>query len=153
MVEERVPKQRNFYGEQDAKIKTMKTANQEMDVVRAIASGTAGLELLVLFGSRGRGDDQGGSDWDFAYLGTQSLEIGRLHAELTTRLGTDRIDLVDLARAGGLLRFRAARDGVPIYESTDGVFQAFWLKAVQFWCDARHVLDASYETVLANLDQ
>ncbi len=130
-----------------------RVSNQELGALKAIAARTAGLELLVLFGSRGRGDDQGGSDWDFAYLGTQSLEIGRLHAELTTRLGTDRIDLVDLARAGGLLRFRAARDGVPIYESTDGVFQTFWLKAVQFWCDARHVLDASYETVLANLDQ
>ena len=127
--------------------------NQELDVVRTIASGTAGLELLVLFGSRGRGDGHGGSDWDLAYLGTQSLEIGRLHAELTTKLGTERIDLVDLARAGGLLRFRVARDGVPIYESTDGVFQAFWLRAVQFWCDARHVLDASYETLLANIDQ
>ncbi len=131
----------------------MDAATRELEAVRALAEGTPGLELLVLFGSRGRGNAHRGSDWDFAYLGTAGLDASRLNAELSLALRTDRVDVADLASAGGLLRFRAARDGVPVYESREGVFRDFWLEAVQFWCDARPVLDASYEVVLARLDR
>ena len=116
-----------------------------------MAERTPGLDLLVLFGSRGRGNAQRQSDWDFAYQGTASLDADRLHADPTLALRTDHIDLVDLAHAGGLLRFRAARDGFPVYESREDAFRDFWLQAVGFWCDARPVLDASYQTILARL--
>jgi predicted nucleotidyltransferase len=118
-----------------------------------VAERTFGLELLVVFGSRARGDARQGSDWDFAYLGAASLDANRLNAELSLALRTDRVDLADLARAGGLLRFRAARDGVPVYESREGTFRDFWFDAVQFWCDAGPVLDVSYDAVLARLDR
>lgn len=129
----------------------MKTAIPQLEAIRAVAERTPGLDLLVLFSSRGRGNAQRESDWDFAYLGTASLDADRLHADLTLALRTDHIDFVDLAHAGGLLRFRAARDGFPVYESREGVFRDFWLQAVGFWCDARPVLDASYQTILARL--
>ena len=35
---------------------------------------------------------------------------------LVEAVGSDRVDLVDLRRAGGLLRFRVARDGQVVYE-------------------------------------
>ena len=116
--------------------------------LEAVARATFGLELLVLFGSRGRGDHHSASDWDFAYRGTDSLDLGMLIAELAAELGTDRVDVVDLDRAGGLLRYRAARDGVPVYEARPLAFEQFWLDAVSFWCDARHVLEPAYDAIL-----
>lgn len=110
-----------------------------------------GLDLLVLFGSRGRGDETARSDWDFGYLGDERLEADRLLAELILALGTDRVDLVNLKRASGLLRFRAARDGRPIFEGRPDAFARFWFEAVSFWCDAEPVLRAGYEDVLERL--
>jgi predicted nucleotidyltransferase len=124
--------------------------SQELESVRALATATAGLDLLLLFGSRGRGDASPESDWDFAYLG--DCNVARLRADLTLRLKTDQIDLMDLSRAGGLARFRAARDGLLIYESREGVFERFWFESVRFWLDARDVLEPSYDAVLASID-
>ena len=114
----------------------------------AIAGKSPGLELLVLFGSRGRGDAQPDSDWDFAFIGSKALDVGKLHADLAAALGTDRLDLVDLDRAGGLLRYRVARDGEPIYEARPRLFERFWLDAVSFWLDAQHVLLPAYQEIL-----
>ena len=91
----------------------MGTNTEELAAIRRVAERMVGLELLVLFGSRARGNTHRGSDWDFAYLGTTGLDANRLNAELALALRTDRVDVADLAEAGGLLRFRAARDGVP----------------------------------------
>jgi predicted nucleotidyltransferase len=125
-------------------------SSQELETVRVLAKSTKGIRLLLLFGSRGRGDGSSDSDWDFAYLG--DCDAARLRADLTLGLSTDRIDLMDLSRAGGLARYRAAKDGIPIYESGDGVFEDFWLEAVRFWLDARHVVEPSYDAVLSNID-
>lgn len=121
--------------------------------LRALAHASSGLELLVLFGSRGRGSTHPGSDWDFAFRGAESLELGRLNADLAAALATDEVDLVDLDRAGGLLRYRAARDGVPVYEAQPHTFERFWLDAVSFWCDARHVLEPSYDAILERISR
>ena len=68
-------------------------------------------------------------------------------------LGTDRVDLVDLSRASGLLRFRAARDAVVLFEATPRDGERFRLAAADFWCDAAAVLTRGYEAVLAELDR
>lgn len=112
------------------------------------AEAVGGLDLLVLFGSRARGDARGDSDWDFGYLASGGCDPDRLMAALVMAVGSDRIDVVDLARANGLLRFRAARDGRPLSERRPGTFARFWLDAVSFWCDAGPVLDAGYARVL-----
>ncbi|MGH2393673.1 MAG: nucleotidyltransferase domain-containing protein, partial [Candidatus Limnocylindria bacterium] len=69
------------------------------------ASGSTGLELLLLHGSGARGDVHDLSDWDFGYLADPAFQPERLMGELSIVLETDHIDLVDLARAGGQLRF------------------------------------------------
>ncbi len=112
-----------------------------------------GLRLLVLFGSRARGDASRTGDWDFGYLAGPEFDPDRLLADLAGALATDRIDLVDLARAGGQLRFRAARDGRVLYEPQPGAFGRFWMEAVSFWCDAAPVLEHAYAGVLARLDR
>jgi predicted nucleotidyltransferase len=109
------------------------------------------LRLLLLFGSRARGDARGGSDWDLGYLARESFDPDALLLDLVNALGTDRIDLVDLARAGAQVRFRAAGDGRVLHEAEPGLFGKFWIEAVGFWCDVEPLLRDGYGQVLARL--
>ena len=86
-----------------------------LDGLRRLAAESEGLRLLALFGSRARGDSHSASDWDFGYLADPAYDVDGLLARLSERLCADRLDLVDLARAGGQLRFRAARDGRVVF--------------------------------------
>jgi predicted nucleotidyltransferase len=82
-----------------------------------------GLWLAAVFGSRARGDATAASDWDVAYLADERLDRDALLADLVNALDTDRVDLVDLDRAGGLLRFRVARDGRVVFEAHANEFE------------------------------
>lgn len=119
--------------------------------LRLILRDTPGLTLLMLFGSRARGDQSPHSDWDFGYLGTPDLDVEALLGNLVTAVASDRVDLVDLRRASGLLRFRAAQDGVAVFEASTGSADRFRLESSQFWCDAEAVLRRGYEGVLSEL--
>ncbi|MBM3770296.1 MAG: hypothetical protein FJW27_03240 [Acidimicrobiia bacterium] len=77
--------------------------------------------------------------------------VPALLASLVTTLETDRVDLVDLERASGLLRFRAASEGQLIFEAVDGLADRFRLEAATFWFDAEPVLRRGYERLLAEL--
>ncbi len=91
------------------------------------------------------------SDWDFAYRADSTFDADGLLAQLADVLKADRIDLVDLDRAGALLRYRAARDGVLLFEAEAGTFERFWLDAVGTWCDLAPVLEPAYERMLGAL--
>jgi len=122
------------------------------DLIQAIGPIAApGLQLLILHGSRARGDAHDRSDWDLAYRGDPRFDPDVLLAALADRLKADRIDLVDLDRAGALLRYRVARDGVVLFEQDAGHFQRFWLGAVDTWCDFAPVLEPLYAHVLEAL--
>jgi predicted nucleotidyltransferase len=110
------------------------------------------LTLIVLFGSRSRDDARSASDWDFAYEATQSLDPLALRADLADALGTDRVDVVPLDRASALIRYRVARDGVPLFERQPGTFARFWLTAVEYWCDVEPLVRAGHEEILAELE-
>ena len=112
--------------------------------VAEIARRQRGLRLLVLFGSRARGEATARSDWDLGYLGEASLDRDGLLADLV-------VDLVDLDRAGGLVRFRAARDAVVLFEASGGAFARFWFDAVSYWCDMGPIIRAGYEGILEDL--
>jgi predicted nucleotidyltransferase len=124
-----------------------------LSTMRTIAREHAGLALLVLHGSRARGDARDDSDWDFAYLAAPGFDASLLYADLASALKTDRIDLADLATAGGLLRYRVARDGIVVSEIEPGSFDRFWFSAVSFWCDAAPVLREGYKSVLDGLGE
>jgi uncharacterized protein len=95
------------------------------------------VKLLVLFGSRARGDHSLSSDWDFALLFDEELrqqyEPGggwncyRSWSVLqqVLGLGDDEIDWVDLKNASELLAHAIARDGVAIYESEPEIFSRY----------------------------
>jgi predicted nucleotidyltransferase len=110
-----------------------------------------GLKLLVLHGSRARGTSHERSDWDFAYLGDAALDPDGLLATLNESLGTDAVDLADLAEGSALLRFRAARDGIVVHEAAPGTFDTFRLDAIHTWCDMEPVLTPLYDKVLEDL--
>lgn len=111
----------------------------------------AGLDVLVLFGSRARGESRPDSDWDFGFLSNQNVDQEAMTQALARLTGAERIDLVDLNRANGLLRYLVAAEGALVYERRTGAFMDFREAAVQFWCDAEPVLSRAYEEVLAKL--
>lgn len=122
-----------------------------LQAVADVAAQAPGLELLVLFGSRARGDVHPDSDWDFGYLAGPGFDPDDLLARLVLLLRTDQVDLVDLARANGLLCFRAASEGKPIYESKPGRFERFWFEIVSFWCDMGPIIRAGYDGILEDI--
>jgi predicted nucleotidyltransferase len=111
------------------------------------ASTFTGLDLLLLFGSRARADHHAQSDWDFAFLGRPDLDVTGLAAVLVAQLDTDHVDLVDLASANGLLRYRAAVEGVVLFERPPA-HEIFCLDAVRFWADAEPIVNDAYEALL-----
>lgn len=101
------------------------------------------LKLLVLFGSRARGDHQPSSDWDFALLFDEELrqqyEVGggwncyrswNILQNLLD-LGDDEIDWVDLKNASEHLAHAIASDGVAIYENPVGQLEKFRKSALK----------------------
>jgi predicted nucleotidyltransferase len=117
----------------------------------ALAKSFPGLRLLLLHGSRARGDAGAHSDWDFAYRADTAFDELELRAALVRALGTDDLDLLDLDRAGGLVRYRAARDGKLVIARAPKEYERFALSAVRFWLDAQHAVRAGYEKVLERL--
>ncbi|MDO8835324.1 MAG: nucleotidyltransferase domain-containing protein [Vicinamibacterales bacterium] len=109
------------------------------------------VRLIAVFGSRARDDARASSDWDIAYLADPGFDADGLLGRLTGLLGTDHIDLVDLARASGQLRYRVARDGAPVFARDPGEWHRFWTEAVSFWCDAGPVLRQAYAGILQEL--
>lgn len=122
-----------------------------MAALVSAASTAPGLALLLLFGSRARGDAHAGSDWDFGYLAAGEFDAFGFVGTLVEIVGTDRVDLADLERASGLLRYRAARDGHVLHEAHPRLAERFCLEAAEFWCDAAPVLERAYGKVLAEL--
>lgn len=122
-----------------------------LDALERVGRETPGLELLLLFGSRARSDSHRQSDWDLGYRAAAQMDPVALRGRVVDVLGTDAIDLVDLERASGLLRYRAARDGQLVFEARPGLADEFRFEVVRFWCDAAPVLQRGYEDVLAEL--
>ena len=85
-------------------------------------------------------------------MASHGFDPDRLLGVLVDSLKSDRVDLVDLSRAGGQLRYRAAADAKVIVER-DGEFARFWFDAVSFWCDMGPLIRRGYDAVLAELDR
>jgi len=126
----------------------MPTLNEGLDILRDKAAEARGLELLVLHGSRARGEARTDSDWDLAFLASPAFDPDDFLTELVLALGTDRIDLSRLDTAGGLFRYRVAGDGQVVFENEDGRFERFWTSAVTFWCEAEPILRPAYRARL-----
>ncbi|WP_088888939.1 type VII toxin-antitoxin system MntA family adenylyltransferase antitoxin [Leptolyngbya ohadii] len=123
------------------------------------------LKLLVLFGSRARGNHSPASDWDFALLFDENLrkqhELGGgwncfrswVVLQQILGLGDDEIDWIDLKDASDLLAHAIARDGVVIYEGEPGLFEEFRQKALMTPQQLKEIRREQKATIAASLKQ
>ncbi|MCT7978254.1 type VII toxin-antitoxin system MntA family adenylyltransferase antitoxin [Laspinema olomoucense] len=117
------------------------------------------LKLLILFGSRARGDFNTQSDWDLAVLYDAKLTKDRLNDNfdstlevsnfLSELLGiyTDKLDIVELNRAGALISHFVARDGKLVYEREAGEFEQFCNRALLNKSDLQKIHHENLTTV------
>ena len=94
----------------------------------------AGLELAVLVGSRADGRAMPKSDWDIAIQWGREIAILDILANTETLrrslaavlgVGEDRIDLIDLPRAGLAMRALVAEEGIPLKGEESMVWNRF----------------------------
>jgi predicted nucleotidyltransferase len=103
------------------------------DKITPIAERLPNLQILILFGSRARGDHRPDSDWDFAVLyeeGNDRKDISsqfKIYTMLEQALDIpdDKIDVVDLKECSPILAHYVARDGQLLYERETGLFEGF----------------------------
>lgn len=115
--------------------------------VSAALAEVAGLKLVLLVGSRARADAHAASDWDFAFLGTPEVDPDEILRRLSLAIGTDDVDLVDLAGASVLFRHRAATEGRRILGEKDA-HDDFVIDATLTYLDMEPTLRAAYASVL-----
>jgi len=111
------------------------------------------LDLLVLFGSTVKGRRRAGSDLDLAVRFDGPPDLDALYLALAGRLGTDRLDLVDLRRAGPLLAFEVARSGRLLFERRPGVFREFQSLASRRYCDTAKLRAAQQRAIRVFLER
>ena len=98
------------------------------------------LKMLILFGSRARGDHHSHSDWDFAILydeqpknltmtGFKPLEIYGILADIFN-IPDDKIDIVNLNNCSPLIAHYVSHDGQILYEKETGLFETFKTKTL-----------------------
>ncbi|MCA9515235.1 MAG: nucleotidyltransferase domain-containing protein [Myxococcales bacterium] len=125
--------------------------NETRRRLESVAAAHPGLALLVLHGSRARGDAHAGSDWDFAFLADGDVDALQLRADLADAVGSDAIDLADLARSSALLRSRVSHDGRLLYEATPGRYDRERVPWVLAWLDMEPVVRRAHEAIMKGL--
>lgn len=122
------------------------------------------LRLLVLFGSRARGEDDPSSDWDFAFLSESDrpperkafwfpgLDLLDTLSKLL-HISDETIDLVDLSHCSDILAHFVARDGQVIYEKTPGEFAHFQQQALKSKAELKQFRQTQRENVLQTLQR
>ena len=113
----------------------------------------ADLQLLVLFGSAVKGRRTSARDIDLAVQCDGPADLDALYLAVAPRLGTDRVDLVDLRRAGPLLAFEVARTGRLLFERQPGTFRQFQSFASRRYCDTEKLRRAQRRAIQAFLER
>lgn len=95
------------------------------------------VKMLILFGSRARGDIHEKSDWDFALLYDQEMRkeclkdrpygwfADSIYLNELFELNTEYIDTVNLNTCSDFIAHYIARDGILLYEENQGEFINF----------------------------
>ena len=97
------------------------------------------LNLLVLLGSYDTGNFRPGeSDIDIAFL-SEDLKDMRRQLELINELSRifrySKIDLIDLQKASGLLKYEVANKGRILFERSEGLFERYKLYCYRYYYD------------------
>lgn len=122
------------------------------------------LKLLVLFGSRARGDHDLNSDWDFAFSCDEELrkqyeqggcDYYRIWGILQQvyQLGDDQIDVVDMRKSLDLLAHHIAKDGQILYELEPGEFERFRQQNLMSKAQLRALRQKQQASLQASLEE
>jgi predicted nucleotidyltransferase len=111
------------------------------------------LRLLVLFGSLARGRARSESDIDGAVQCDGPADLDALYLAMAPRFGTDRLDLIDIRRAGPILAMAVARTGRPLFEREPGAFREFQSLASRRYCDTEKLRHARRRAIRAFLER
>ncbi len=115
-----------------------------------------GLALLVLFGSRARGDERQKSDFDVAYSSVKNLSLheeNQMAVELHEVLKTINVDLVNLHHTGPLLLKKITEEGIPLYEIRQSVFNQLYLYALRIFRESKNLNILRQVYVLHTINQ
>lgn len=101
-----------------------------------------GIGLLVAFGSVVRDEPEPG-DLDLAFMAQArgQADVLGLLGDLVDLTGTDRLDLLDLDRAGVVAAHRALGAGLPLLESAPSFFAEAQIRAATMFADTRWLRD------------
>lgn len=124
-------------------------ARQLADLPQTLAD----VQLLVLFGSAVKRRRASARDIDLAVQCDGPADLDALYLAVAPRLGTDRVDLVDLRRAGPLLAFEVARTGRLLFERRPGTFRQFQSLASRRYCDTEKLRRAQRRAIQAFLER
>lgn len=109
-----------------------------------------GVMLVYLFGSLRKGLP--GNDVDLAVL-MENKSAYHLRQIVAEKLGTERIDLVDLGSAPPLLRFEIIRTGRALYVADDAYRDNFELAALHLYRDTAPLRLRQKEYLKRRIDQ
>lgn len=105
----------------------MTPSASEPQIVEILRDALPDLQLIVLFGSRARGEGLGASDHDVAVLTQRPLPALRrfeIAESLASALGTD-VDLIDLRAADTVLRSQVVTTGRVLHTAGGDDVEAF----------------------------
>lgn len=134
----------------------MKAAFTQEFVARRLADLPAAmpeLQFFVLFGSAVTGRARSRSDIDLGAQCDGPADLDALYLAIAPRLGTDRLDLIDLRRAGPLLAFEVARKGRLLFERESGAFRQFQSLASRRYCDTEKLRRAQRRAIHVFLER
>lgn len=122
--------------------------SEARDGVLAGVCGEAGIELLVAFGSAtDPGWPVAPRDLDLAVVMTTDTDLLRVIDALVTHLAFDRIDVMDLDRAGSVARAQALGRGELLHEQTPGTFAEHQILALVQHADTQWMRDMQLEAL------
>lgn len=122
--------------------------SEARDGVLARVCGEAGIELLVAFGSAtDPGWPVAPSDLDLAVVMATDSDLLRVIDALVAHLAFDRIDVMDLDRAGIVARAQALGRGELLHEQTPGMFAEHQIVALVQQADTQWMRDMQLEAL------
>ncbi|KAB2952961.1 hypothetical protein F9B85_06745 [Heliorestis acidaminivorans] len=114
------------------------------------------LQLLLLIGSYGQAHFRPGiSDIDLAFLSGDTLtpeQQLQLIMDLALFFQSNKIDLIDLQKSPGLMKFEVATKGRLLYEKERGYFYRYGLYAQRYYYDTKKFRDQRKEYLQSRLE-
>lgn len=133
-------------------LEEMETSAETIREVAAEVGRQIDARLVVLYGSSARGEVAQG-DIDLAILPRGELDLVDVTNQLTRRLKTQQVDVVDLRRADPLLLMFVASEGIPLYEAKPGEFARLVSLAARRYADTRKFRETERREILDFLER